>query len=110
MIAAIFLAVTLAAQADSPTDSANGTPEKVSVYAGDFHRPPVLHWRVPLPGGKVNAASHAERSRPAFNDKHVFTDNPQSWNSIEYYWSNKGILNPFIYLLLHHKFFCFKFP
>jgi len=72
MIAAIFLAVTLAAQAVSPTDSANGTPEKVSVYAGDFHRPPVLHWRVPLPGGKVNAASHAERSRPAFNDKHVF--------------------------------------
>jgi outer membrane protein assembly factor BamB len=33
-------------------------------YAGSFAAPPVLHWRTPLPGGRLNAATHSEWSAP----------------------------------------------
>ena len=32
-------------------------------YEGNFDRAPAPHWRAPLPGDRVNAATHAERAR-----------------------------------------------
>ncbi len=33
-------------------------------YPGNFDGPPAFHWSATLPGQRVNAASHTERSRP----------------------------------------------
>ncbi|MCB9681881.1 MAG: PQQ-binding-like beta-propeller repeat protein [Alphaproteobacteria bacterium] len=43
-----------------------------TLYAGSFDRPPVPHWRVGLPGGEVNAAVHAERSRPVVHGDRIY--------------------------------------
>lgn len=45
------------------------TPESPAVpgenpYPGAFDAPPVFHWRVPLPGPPLNAATHSEWSAP----------------------------------------------
>jgi outer membrane protein assembly factor BamB len=42
--------------------SAQGVSE--ARYEGAFDAPPVLQWRVELPGGKLNAATHSEWSAP----------------------------------------------
>ncbi|MFM2161457.1 MAG: hypothetical protein RLZZ383_969 [Pseudomonadota bacterium] len=39
-------------------------PEVRAPYRGDVAAPPVLHWRVALPGGPITSAAHHERVRP----------------------------------------------
>jgi outer membrane protein assembly factor BamB len=43
-------------------DAATAAPS--STWAGEFASPPVADWNAELPGGRVNAASHTERTRP----------------------------------------------
>jgi eukaryotic-like serine/threonine-protein kinase len=42
------------------------------VYAGDFQGAPVAHWVADLPGGKLNAATHTERSGPVIVGTSIF--------------------------------------
>lgn len=39
----------------------------ITAWDGDFDRPPAFEWRVPLPGPRMNAASHAEWSDPVIH-------------------------------------------
>jgi len=43
-----------------------------ATYPGAFDAAPVLHFRVPLPGPPLNAATHAERSDPLISGEVVF--------------------------------------
>jgi outer membrane protein assembly factor BamB len=41
-------------------------------YPGSFDAPPVFQFRVPLPGGRLNSASHSEWSAPVLHGDWVF--------------------------------------
>lgn len=43
-----------------------------ATYPGTFDRGPALHYRAPLPGGRLNAASHAEWGDPVVVGEHVY--------------------------------------
>ncbi|MFT4625365.1 MAG: outer membrane protein assembly factor BamB [Myxococcota bacterium] len=43
-----------------------------ATYDGTFASPPVVHWRVRVPGGRLNSASHTERSQPTVHEGGVF--------------------------------------
>ncbi len=44
-----------------------------ATYPGAFDRPPVPQWEADLPGGRMNAMSHAERSRPVVHGGTILT-------------------------------------
>jgi outer membrane protein assembly factor BamB len=41
-------------------------------YSGDFNRPPVETWRVPLPGPPFPAAIHTELGQPLLHGDHIY--------------------------------------
>jgi outer membrane protein assembly factor BamB len=43
-----------------------------ALYEGVLTSPPVAHWSVRLPGGRLNSATHTERSRPTVHEGGVF--------------------------------------
>lgn len=50
----------------TPAEATGGT------YAGSFAQAPVFHWAKDLPGGRVNAPSHAERARPVLVGDEIY--------------------------------------
>lgn len=41
-------------------------------FAGSFDSAPAMHWRVRLPGPKLNSATHAERTVPLVRGNHIY--------------------------------------
>ncbi|TVQ93168.1 MAG: hypothetical protein EA397_05180 [Deltaproteobacteria bacterium] len=71
----VFLSLIAWAQPEPRTvRTIDGPSEQVppALYPGAFRAPPVMQWGRPLPGPKVNAASHAERSRPVIVGEHAY--------------------------------------
>jgi outer membrane protein assembly factor BamB len=60
----------VAAIAASPWLAERSVPEP-ALYPGAFDEPPAFHYRARLPGGLLNAASHAEWGDPVVVDGHV---------------------------------------
>ncbi len=57
--------------AADPAPVAAAPPKKV-LFEGPFDVPPSQHWSVRLPGGRLNAASHTERSGPVIVGDRIF--------------------------------------
>lgn len=72
---ALLLAVVASAQPEPRVvrtiDGPSETPPP-ALYPGAFRAAPVMQWSRHLPGKKVNAASHAERSRPVVQGPHLY--------------------------------------
>jgi outer membrane protein assembly factor BamB len=59
-------------QAFKTIDGQSETPRVSRRFAGAFEAAPVMQWRRRLPGRRVNAASHAERSRPVILEDRIY--------------------------------------
>ncbi len=72
---AVLLLATLADPAHATSVADLFAPRPVpppAVYAGTFDAAPALHYRARLPGGFLNAASHAEWGDPVVVGEHVY--------------------------------------
>jgi len=58
-------------ESDLEARFARGLELPPALYEGTFRAPPVPHWKVRLPGGRVSAGTHTERSRPALVGTHL---------------------------------------
>lgn len=67
LVACIGLAAPFNVQTIMPPSEA-----PAPLFAGDFSSAPVAHWAVELPGGKLNAATHAERGGPIIVGTSIF--------------------------------------
>ena len=56
-----------ASAAENPSDAAGQKTQ-----GEEFSKPPVEHWRVRLPGGRVNSASHTERATPVIVGDEIY--------------------------------------
>ncbi len=71
MIALGLMAAALAAP-DAAVPFGPLEKQPPALYEGAFSSAPVPHWRVRLPGGRMNSATHTERSRPTVHEGTVF--------------------------------------
>lgn len=68
LVTSLLSAAALAGVPDLFTPRETPPP---ATYEGRFDRAPAYHFRAPLPGGRLNAASHAEWADPVVVDGHV---------------------------------------
>jgi outer membrane protein assembly factor BamB len=67
----LLLCAVIAGAADFTLIDISAPVPSEALYPGELTGPPVMHWVVDLPGASVNAASHAERSRPVVVGEYV---------------------------------------